>query len=133
METLATIDFLFPSYDPKSSDYLRQLQEECDLDEHILQPHAPPPRNDDEFTFYRAKLAILFNELNNPESFSIKQLWDDRRDKQRWLTLWIAVIVFILTVLFGVISTVTAIMEASFSYRSLKLQEMEMGIAKGAQ
>jgi hypothetical protein len=37
----------------------------------------------------------------------MKQWWFDRRNKFEWATFWTAVVVFILTVVFGLIASIT--------------------------
>lgn len=123
LETLKTIELLFPCADPKSSRFIEQFQKQHNLDEEFPKSYIAPPTSDDDFQFYRAKLAILFDELQHTGPTSISQLWRDRRNKQQWLTFWVGVLVFILTIFFGAISAVTSIMQTDLAYRSLRLQE----------
>jgi len=123
-ETRQTLNLLFPRHSERCTKYLRKLQDGKQLDPEFGRiPIGTPskriqqPFTLSDFRFYGERLAILIDALDDsakPTSFS--QIWYDRRNKQTWCTMWIAVIVFVLTVLFGLISSVTAIMQVQIAY-----------------
>jgi len=49
----------------------------------------------------------------------IKQWYFDRRDRVEWSTFWIAVIVFLLTLFFGIISAVTSILQVYATFKAI--------------
>ena len=48
---------------------------------------------------------------------TMRQWWHDRRNPVEWATFWVAVVIFVLTVIFGVISSVTGIMQVYASFK----------------
>jgi hypothetical protein len=56
----------------------------------------------------------------------VAQLWADRRNPQQWLTFWIAMMVLVLTILFGIISTVMGFLQAWASIESLKIARAQV-------
>ncbi|KAF8535181.1 hypothetical protein BDD12DRAFT_753359 [Trichophaea hybrida] len=123
-ETRQTMDLLFPRHSRRWTKYLRKLQERKRLDLEFGQmPIGTPSRRIEQpftlsdFRFYGKRLAILIDAFDSAKPTSLSQLWYDRRNKQTWYTLWIAVTVFFLTLLFGLISSVTAIMQVWAAYK----------------
>jgi preprotein translocase subunit SecG len=49
------------------------------------------------------------------------QLFNDRRNVLQWYTFWFAVLIVGLTVIFGVISSVTACLSTRYTYQALVL------------
>lgn len=47
----------------------------------------------------------------------MQQWWFDRRDRVQWATFWTAFVVFVLTVVFGIIGSATGIMQVQATYR----------------
>ena len=115
---------LFPRYDKRCNKYLKRLQKKRKVDSVfgsqilIPTPYTPilPPYKLSEFRFYRERLTILVDELEAGKPTSLKQVFYDRRNRQTWYTIWIAVAVFIMTVLFGIISSITSIMQTWKAY-----------------
>lgn len=69
------------------------------------------------YPVYRHRLAEIQRQYNAARPKSPKQWWYDRRLRIEWTTLLIAVIVFVLTVVFGVISSVTGILQVYVAFR----------------
>jgi len=91
--------------------YLTTLQEGSKFDD-IRQlplgsvPLMQPPFVPSNFKFYGKRLSILSKTLNSTKPISFSQLWHDRRNKQTWYTMWIAIVVFLLTLFFGFASII---------------------------
>ncbi|KAF8243549.1 hypothetical protein K440DRAFT_664079 [Wilcoxina mikolae CBS 423.85] len=122
-ETRQTLDLLFPRHSGRCTEYLRKLQErkQLDLEFGRIPIGTPSKRIEQPFTlsdfqFYGKRLAILIDAFDSAKPTSLSQLWYDRRNKQTWYTMWIAVTVFFLTLLFGLISSVTGIMQVWAAY-----------------
>jgi hypothetical protein len=128
-ETMKTLTLLFPGWDLKSTQHLVQLQKDLQLDPALTQNHFDTPisRVLSDYKFYGSRLDLLNSGFESGKSANIRQLFWDRRNKQQWYTLWIAVAVFILTVFFGIIQSVTGIMQVYASFRSIPSGELYLG------
>jgi hypothetical protein len=121
-ETLRTIALLFPSADAKCNAWLRRHLKEGNIDPNLgscfLEEDGRMVRH---FTYWRDRLLLLEEALEQHEPENISQWWYDRRRKNQWYTFWVAVMVLLLTLVFGIIQTVTGIMQAWASMRTLEL------------
>jgi hypothetical protein len=124
-ETRQTLDLLFPRHSGQCTRYLRKLQENKQLDLEFGRipigtpsKRIEPPFTLSDFQYYGKRLAVLIDAFDSAKPTSLSQLWYDRRNKQTWYTMWIAAIVFFLTLLFGVISSVTGIMQVWIAYKN---------------
>lgn len=81
-------------------------------------------RQIENFVFWRDRLVLLKRTFDDAEPRSISQLWWDDRKKTQWFTFWVAVLVFFMTVFFGVIQSVAGIVQAWASVQSLKAQNV---------
>ena len=79
-------------------------------------------RQIENFVYWKDRLVLLKRTFDDAEPRSISQLWWDDRKKTQWFTFWVAVLVFITTVFFGVIQSIAAIVQAWASVQSLKAQ-----------
>jgi hypothetical protein len=50
----------------------------------------------------------------------MKHWWFDRRNRFEWAAFWTAIVIFFMTLIFGVISSVTGIMQVLIGFRSLQ-------------
>ncbi|KAF8243153.1 hypothetical protein K440DRAFT_637770 [Wilcoxina mikolae CBS 423.85] len=122
-ETQQTLNLIFPAWDADSTAYLRRLKKESGVD---LDPsfgnvaHMPYTFSPSSFQFYGTRLEALKEALSSTKKVSTKQLWFDRRNRQAWCTLWVAVVVFVLTVIFGIISSVTSIMQVDIALKTAR-------------
>ncbi|KAF8541814.1 hypothetical protein BDD12DRAFT_803383 [Trichophaea hybrida] len=112
LETRQTYKLLFPPIRQDCTKYLRELQEDLKFDEDLGRlpigstPPMEPPFVPSDFKFYGKRLAMLSKTLNSSNPTSLSQLWYDRRNKQTWYTMWIAIVVFLLTLFFGFASII---------------------------
>jgi len=49
------------------------------------------------------------------------QLFNDRRNVLQWYTFWFAVVILVLTIIFGLISSITAVLSTKYTYEALVL------------
>ena len=116
-EVLLSLHLLFPNWDLETERYLQKADRtfitEMDLD-------TPRRLFLADFHYWHDRIANLITESHSlPTSW--KQLWTDRRNPLQFYTFWFAVIILILTVVFGIISSVTACMQTRYSYLTLQL------------
>ena len=65
------------------------------------------------YPYFGQRLKALQDRYNKAAPTSLSQMWFDRRKPVEWAILWVAVVVFILTVLFGLISSVAGILQVA--------------------
>jgi len=78
----------------------------------------PPTRDIDEYHFWRDRLVTLYEAYRKAKPTSLKQWWHDRRDSSQWTTFWLAVVAILLTLLFGLIQSVSGVIQAWASYHN---------------
>ena len=76
-------------------------------------------RQIDNFQYWRDRHVILKQGFDDSEPKTIQQWWNDDRKKVQWYTFWIAALVLALNIVFGLIQSVTGIVQAWASIRSL--------------
>ena len=76
-------------------------------------------RNLDHYQFWGERLMIVQHVYDRSKPGRPKQWWFDRRNRMEWATFWVAVVVFFLTLLFGITSTVTGILQVVASFQAL--------------
>ncbi|KAF8531199.1 hypothetical protein BDD12DRAFT_810907 [Trichophaea hybrida] len=96
----------------------------------FLMAHLVPPNQNSacfpsSFQFYGTRLEALKEALSSAKKVSTKQLWFDRRSRQAWFTLWVAVVVFVLTVIFGILSSVTSVMQVDIALKTARAAGMQ--------
>jgi hypothetical protein len=116
-ETQRTIDLLFPTAALKESKRMKRLSEMNFVDIELAEP-GQRPRDLSLYPTWRERLSLIQEAYDDSRPKRLKQWYWDRRRRNEWATLWIAVIVFCLTVVFGVISSVTGIMQVVIAYRA---------------
>jgi hypothetical protein len=120
-ETEETLALLFPTagHGGKGSKRTRKLRDKDDVDIEA-QPDLTVYRNLNHYTVWRERLRIVQYYYDKSKPGRPKQWWFDRRNKMEWATFWVAVVVFLLTLLFGIISSVTGILQVVASFRALQ-------------
>lgn len=63
------------------------------------------------YPYFGQRLKDLQDRYNRATPTTLGQLWFDRRRPVEWAILWVALVVFILTVVYGTISSVTGILQ----------------------
>jgi hypothetical protein len=76
------------------------------------------------YPIWRHRLAEVQDRYNAARPGALRQWWYDRRKKSEWATLWIAIVVFVLTVFFGLISSITSIMQVYAAFRVLPISNV---------
>ncbi|KAL1647950.1 hypothetical protein SLS58_002274 [Diplodia intermedia] len=112
-ETLKTIDLLFPSSDPKVRIWYEKHRREHGLDP-MAAKHGSLRAEDriiDNFYYWKDRLCILKTEFDEGTPKTFRQWWYDRRSGPQWYTFWIAIVVLVLTVFFGLIQSLEGAMQ----------------------
>lgn len=110
-ETLHTLYLLFRPLEPhKSRRNIRMMEKNPHIDlELAMAKQASFDLNN--YRYWHARLAKIQTAYDRTSPKNLQQWWFDRRDRVHWATFWTAFVVFILTIIFGVISSVTGILQ----------------------
>jgi hypothetical protein len=101
---------IFPQRSYKASQRTQRLSEHDGVDLEVgIEKHASLEL--ENYPIWGDRLAAIQRRYDAARPRYIEQWYYDRRNRDQWATLWIAVIIFFLTVIFGVISSITGIMQ----------------------
>ena len=122
-ETIWTLDLLFPIADLPSKKY---LEDEDQIFYGVNVPRhsqfAPVDLND--FHYWRDRLAILYDVLDQPPS-RFRGMWSDRRNPMQWWTFWLAVFFSLLTFGFGVAGLILGFKQLGLSKKAEALAVLQ--------
>ena len=69
----------------------------------------------DDYQYWQERLQIIIEAYNKSEPKALPQWWYDRRNKVQWYTFWIAALILVLTIVFGLIQSITGILQVYYS------------------
>ena len=117
-DTERTLSLLFPPANVETSRRIRRISEKEGVDiEAAINDHASFDLSN--YPFWQERLRHVQRVYDKTKPKRIKQWYFDRRDRVEWSTFWIAVVVFLLTLFFGIISSVTGILQVYASFRAI--------------
>jgi len=113
LETMDTLALMIPRTDRRVRKWYRQLQRPYVLDPSVLSLEylRSEDRRIDHFLFWGGRLRKLKRAFDDHEPHGPLQWWRDDRKPVQWWTFWIAALVLALTIIFGFIQSVTAILQ----------------------
>jgi hypothetical protein len=118
-ETLLTLQLLFPGWDAETLKLLHKTSH-CRV---LMHENIQTRRLFlSDFHFWRDRLSEICFEYDSPPS-GWKQIWVDRRNSLQWYTFWLAVVILLLTFVFGIFQSVTSCLQTYFAYKSLQLAQ----------
>ncbi|KAK0511994.1 hypothetical protein JMJ35_005122 [Cladonia borealis] len=120
-ETICTMGLLIPSADKTSRNWFHKKQKELGLDPKAgtYGPLNAAKRQIEHFKYWRDRLTVLKQTFDESEPKTISLWWYDDRKKVQWYTFWIAALVLLLTILFGLTQSVAGVVQAWAAVRSL--------------
>jgi hypothetical protein len=121
-ETLLSLNLLFPHWDTLTDNFMLQHDQTFHRDGPFDDPR---PLNLSDFDHWRNRLLELHQIFHSPP-VGWTQIWADRRNPLQWYTFWIAIVILILTIIFGIISSVTGIFQTYLSYESVRLSRLQL-------
>lgn len=126
-ETIRSISLLVPPVLGEPNPWFQQQRKKKSIDAQagICDRLNSSERQIEKFLYWRDRLVLLKRTFDDAEPRNISQLWWDDRKKTQWFTFWVAVLVFIMTVFFGVVQSVAGIVQAWASVQSLKAQNAQ--------
>lgn len=72
-------------------------------------------RSPEKYKYWGQRLEMIRLAYDESEPKSLGQLWHDRRSKVGWYTFWVAILVLVLTIVFGLIQSVTGVMQVYYA------------------
>ena len=126
-ETIRTISLLMPPVLGEPNPWFRQQQQmhKIDAEAGNCDRLNSSQRQIKNFAYWRDRLVLLKRTFDDAEPRNLSQLWWDDRKKTQWFTFWVAVLVFILTLFFGIVQSVASIVQAWASVQSLRAQNAQ--------
>jgi hypothetical protein len=122
-ETIQTIALLIPrsNIDCKRWCHRQKRLNLYTLDAKISDMTLSPVtgRKAGSYKYWNERLSI-YNAFNESQPNDLSQFWKNRRNKVQWYTFWIAVVVLILTLVFGLIQSITGILQVNLAYHPVQ-------------
>ncbi|KAK4169589.1 hypothetical protein QBC43DRAFT_308020 [Cladorrhinum sp. PSN259] len=129
-ETIKTLALLFPSSDTETKQWLDKIPPSTpgsagepgdEIDMRITQCGRlkTDERRIDRFRFWRDRLVMLKQVFDEAQPKTIRQWWYDSRNGVQWYTFWVAVLVLVLTVVFGLIQSVEGALQVYASFQGM--------------
>ncbi|KAI0536201.1 hypothetical protein GGR58DRAFT_476170 [Xylaria digitata] len=124
-ETLQTLALLFPSTDSETRKWIPKV---LSVDPRVSRCGRLKTdlRQIEKFQIWRDRLVMLKQVYDEAQPKTLRQWWHDRRNGVQWYTFWVAVLVLILTVLFGLIQSIEGAIQAYASLKAMS-DHPEMG------
>lgn len=125
-ETLHTLALLLPEHDKSLSAWFTACQAtELKKGKPPLDPLAKEcgqlkveQRQIEKFVYWHDRLVILKQAFDEAEPNSVRQWWYDRRKRVQWYTFWVAVLVLVLTIFFGLVQSIEGALQVYAALRS---------------
>jgi hypothetical protein len=117
LETIRTLDLLFPFGDEGTQRYLDGKNQTF---YRTYSQDMPRSTDMGEFRYWRKQLMEL-DEVFHQAPKGMLQLWYDRRNPMQWWTFWLAAMIAILTILFGIISSYTGLKQTALAEKAYQL------------
>lgn len=62
---------------------------------------------------------VLRQALDEARPRTLAQWWHDRRNGVQWYTFWVAILVFLVTIFFGLVQSLEGALQVWLSWRAL--------------
>ena len=120
-ETTRTLGLLIPSVEKRSKIWFQEKQKALHLDPRAgsYGPLNASARQIEQFHFWRDRLVILKQTFDDVEPHTLRLWWYDDRKKVQWYTFWVAMLVLLLTIVFGLIQSIAGTVQAWAAVRSM--------------
>jgi hypothetical protein len=122
-ETERTLSLLFPPANFEASKRTRRIGEKdhVDIEAAIESSVASDEMLDlSNYPYWQERLREVQKAYDHARPKTLKQWWFDRRHRFEWATFWTAVVVFILTLIFGLIASITGIIQVYAAFKALQ-------------
>lgn len=112
-ETLTTLNLLISHDSPSCNTWLRNEISTYELDPELVYRAVAASRNKADFIFWHDRMNALSEYFDLAKPNSIFQWWHDRRDMGMWWNYWLVVVGISLTVIFGLVQSVTGVVQVA--------------------
>ncbi|KAK3360490.1 hypothetical protein B0T25DRAFT_496399 [Lasiosphaeria hispida] len=121
-ETLRSLALPFLQNDRKSRRWLLGQIVEHNLDPAMARCGFLRSQNGrmEHFSFRHDCLVILKQAFDESIPRGLRQWWNNRRNSVEWYTFWVAILVFAMTVFFGLVQSVEGAFQVYLSWKALK-------------
>lgn len=79
-----------------------------------------------DFPHYGPRLEVLQKYVSAKKSRNIKDLWQDRRDPEKWVLIWIVLILTVVTILLSLVQIGLGACQVRLAQVQVKLAEMAL-------
>jgi hypothetical protein len=125
-ETLQTLALLLPEHDRKVQHWFSAHEFKVEKrGKLVLDPFArecgqlkAEERQIDQFKYWHDRLVILKQVFDEAEPSNFTQWWRDRRRHVQWYTFWVAVLVLLLTVVFGLVQCIEGALQVWLAFKA---------------
>lgn len=123
-ETLNTLSILFPPGKKTASVLSKRRGTAPVFDPSLKDLMAGEPKQLSSYPYWRNRLVVILDRFEHPRQNSIRQRWYDDRNRMQWATYWFAKAILVMTLLFGLISSVTGVMQVLVATKQLHAEQM---------
>ena len=121
LETLQTLAIIIPRanrdckewFEKVHKKYAENIDHEAG-DVELLQWARSP----EKYKFWGQRLITIKMVYDASEPKNLGQWWHDRRRRVEWYTFWVAVLVVFLTIVFGLIQSITGVLQVYYASQS---------------
>ena len=119
LETLQTLALIIPraNRDCKTWFEKEYTKESIDHGAGDVEP-LHWARSPEKYKYWGQRLITIKMAYDASEPKNLGQWWHDRRRRVEWYTFWVAVLVVFLTIVFGLIQSITGVMQVYYASRS---------------
>ncbi|KAK7999376.1 hypothetical protein PG990_011976 [Apiospora arundinis] len=121
-ETLRTMALLFPQSDRTVASWLRSGDDYRSCVDPMVAwcgTLRSRDRRFERFSYWHDRLVILKQTFDDCKPRTLSQWWWDRRDGVQWYTFWVAILVFALTLFFGLVQSIEGALQVYLAYKSV--------------
>ena len=118
LETLQTLALLIPRANRKCKQWFERVhsQDQADIDKAAGDVELLHwARSPEKYQYWGQRLITIKDAYDASEPKDLGQWWHDRRRKVQWYTFWVAILVLVLTIVFGLIQSVTGVMQVYYA------------------
>ncbi|KAI1627112.1 hypothetical protein EDD37DRAFT_691533 [Exophiala viscosa] len=117
-DTLQTLALLFPEADDDTTRWFNRQPTTLNIDRHLIKcgKLKGNERQIERFTFWHDRLVVLKQTFDESRPTTLSQWWCDRRNGVQWYTFWVAILVLLLTVFFGLIQCLEGALQVYKAY-----------------
>ena len=109
-ETAETLALLFPFAESPQRRWDRRVRKKADLDVEAGIA-CNTPHNLSHYHYYQERLALLKQTYDRSQPDSVTQWLYDKRNSDKYYTFWFAVVAIVLTLFFGLVQSVTGVLQ----------------------